>query len=342
VPPARFAAGFRASAAAFLALALSVVSATSARADTRDQIAQLRAEIDRAAEAYFDAERAQNELDAAIAAMEGRLRRVGAGLGRLRTEARDRAVELYTGAGVTANVSDTASALDAARQVAFMASANEHATATIERYAAVQDDYSETLAVLQQRRSEQRQVLADLRARQDALDAALDRARTDLAAEIAAERAAAERARVEALAATATTEGSSATTAGAPGTTDGPSSSQPPTSGEAPTTTTTRPPTTTTNPPPPDNPSVHPHHDDPFLSCVRQRESRGVYTAVNPAGYYGAYQFHPRTWDATAAHAGRLELVGVRPDHAGVFDQDDMAWTLYQWQGSGPWGGHCP
>jgi len=24
-----------------------------------------------------------------------------------------------------------------------------------------------------------------------------------------------------------------------------------------------------------------------------------------------------------------------------VYDQDDMAWNLYQWQGTGPWGGRC-
>lgn len=84
------------------------------------------------------------------------------------------------------------------------------------------------------------------------------------------------------------------------------------------------------------------HHDDPFLSCVRQRESRGNYTVVNPSGpYYGAYQFLASTWNVTAHHAGRLDLVGVLPSNASPADQDEMAWSLYQWQGSGPWGGSC-
>jgi hypothetical protein len=76
--------------------------------------------------------------------------------------------------------------------------------------------------------------------------------------------------------------------------------------------------------------------------CTRARESGGDYTVVSADGlYYGAYQFLLSTWDATAAHAGRMELVGVVPNQASAYDQDDMAWTLYQWQGKGPWGGRC-
>jgi muramidase (phage lysozyme) len=76
------------------------------------------------------------------------------------------------------------------------------------------------------------------------------------------------------------------------------------------------------------------------LACVKQRESGGNYQAVG-AGYYGAYQFAPSTWDATARHAGRLDLVGVRPDRASPADQDAMALHLLQWQGRAPWGGYC-
>ncbi|MGZ8752252.1 MAG: transglycosylase family protein, partial [Acidimicrobiia bacterium] len=82
--------------------------------------------------------------------------------------------------------------------------------------------------------------------------------------------------------------------------------------------------------------------DDPFLSCTRARESRSNYSVVNPSGpYLGAYQFLQSTWNITTQHAGRAELVGVPPNVASVYDQDDMAWTLYQWQGTGPWGGAC-
>ncbi len=81
---------------------------------------------------------------------------------------------------------------------------------------------------------------------------------------------------------------------------------------------------------------------DAFLACVRQRESGGNYGVINPAGpWYGAYQFAASTWNITARHAGRLDLVGVLPSNASPADQDAMAWHLYQWQGSGPWGGSC-
>jgi hypothetical protein len=55
----------------------------------------------------------------------------------------------------------------------------------------------------------------------------------------------------------------------------------------------------------------------------------------------GAYQFLQSTWDSAANHAGRPALIGVRPNTASEYDQDDMAWTTYQWQGTGPWGGAC-
>ena len=82
------------------------------------------------------------------------------------------------------------------------------------------------------------------------------------------------------------------------------------------------------------------HHDDPFLTCVRQRESGGRYTVDSPGGqYHGAYQFLQSTWDSTARHVGRTDLVDVDPHEASPTDQDDMAWALYQWQGSQPWAG---
>lgn len=89
-------------------------------------------------------------------------------------------------------------------------------------------------------------------------------------------------------------------------------------------------------------PGENPHHNDPFLVCTRGIESHGNYQAYNPSGpYMGAYQFTQSTWNSTANHAGRGELVGVDPRNASEYDQDDIAWTLYQWQGKGPWGGRC-
>ena len=87
-------------------------------------------------------------------------------------------------------------------------------------------------------------------------------------------------------------------------------------------------------------PSSSSHHDDPFLTCVRQRESSGNYTAHSPDGrFHGAYQFLQSTWDDTAKHVGRHDLVGVAPHVPSPATQDDMAWALYQWQGPRPWAG---
>ena len=86
----------------------------------------------------------------------------------------------------------------------------------------------------------------------------------------------------------------------------------------------------------------HPQHNNPFLVCTRGIESKGNYQAYNSSGpYYGAYQFDQSTWNGTANHAGRGELVGMDPRNASEYDQDDMAWTLYQWRGKGPWNGRC-
>jgi Transglycosylase-like domain len=89
-------------------------------------------------------------------------------------------------------------------------------------------------------------------------------------------------------------------------------------------------------------PGEHPRHNDPFLVCTRGIESHGNYQAYNASGpYYGAYQFTQGTWNATANNAGRGELVGVDPRNASEYDQDDMAWTLFESRGKAPWGGRC-
>jgi len=87
--------------------------------------------------------------------------------------------------------------------------------------------------------------------------------------------------------------------------------------------------------------TIHAHW---FLICTRSHESSpnpplhdDGYDAVNPSGHYGAYQFSQSTWNSTARHAGRPDLVGVRPDRASVRQQDLLAWTLYRWQGHDPW-----
>lgn len=105
----------------------------------------------------------------------------------------------------------------------------------------------------------------------------------------------------------------------------------------APTTTTTAAPYVAPPPPPPTDGGAW-----AFLACVRQRESGGNYSVVSSNGqWHGAYQFAVSSWNATAQHAGRSDLVGVLPSQASPADQDAMALHLYNWQGKGPWGGYC-
>ena len=71
-----------------------------------------------------------------------------------------------------------------------------------------------------------------------------------------------------------------------------------------------------------------------------QRESRGNYQAVNPSsGAGGAYQFLQSTWNNTARHAGRHDLVGIHPSNVAPGDQDAMAAHLLSWYGPSPWAG---
>jgi hypothetical protein len=56
-------------------------------------------------------------------------------------------------------------------------------------------------------------------------------------------------------------------------------------------------------------------------SSTVQCESGGDYTAVNPAGYYGAYQFDQGTWDAYAPSGYQ----GVNPAEAPPAVQDATA-----------------
>jgi len=91
-------------------------------------------------------------------------------------------------------------------------------------------------------------------------------------------------------------------------------------------------------------PPANPLANDAFLACTRGYESiyAGGYDAVSPGGRYrGAYQFDRVTWNGTARHLRRFDLVGVQPDQAPPAVQDLLAYTLYEWQGAGHWHGRC-
>lgn len=142
-------------------------------------------------------------------------------------------------------------------------------------------------------------------------------------------------------------------------TTEAPVVTTPPTTAAAVTTTTKAPTTTTTAParpkattpttaapapaPPPASSAFNPTASEAsFLACVRYRESRGVYTAVDPTGQFmGAYQIYQGGWDAVARSIGRGDLVGVRPHTAAPIDQDIIALAMLRQYGTKPWGGAC-
>ena len=109
----------------------------------------------------------------------------------------------------------------------------------------------------------------------------------------------------------------------------------------APTTTTT--PAPAPPPPPPTASGGGPSAwEASFLACVRHRESRGVYSAVDPTGQFmGAYQIYQGGWNAVAASIGRSDLVGVPPHRAAPADQDAVALAMLRQYGTSPWGGSC-
>lgn len=87
---------------------------------------------------------------------------------------------------------------------------------------------------------------------------------------------------------------------------------------------------------------VLPQSTESFFSCIKWRESRNNYEAVDPTGkYMGAYQFYQQGWDTFAQRIGRDDLVGVKPNNAAPTDQDAVALAAYNELGSRPWGGHC-
>lgn len=64
-------------------------------------------------------------------------------------------------------------------------------------------------------------------------------------------------------------------------------------------------------------------------ALARLRSCEGGYTSVNPAGYYGAYQFDVRTWNGYAGYSNAAQ--------APPLVQDQKAWETYQRRGWQPW-----
>lgn len=288
-----------------LAVALVAAPAPASGASTRDRIEAVRDAIGDTAQRWFDSQAEVARLDAEIAVLEHHAADAREQARLLAGVASARAVELYMSESASISpLLDGDGALDSARRAELLGRANDDAEEAIDALGAAADELETHLADLEERRDELARATEELTAQEEALDAQLAALRDQAAAEASArtERPSARPA--------STGDGESAATLAAPA-------------------------------PPRPVSGTHPQHDHPFLVCTRERESGGDYTAVNPAGYYGAYQFAPTTWDVTASRAGRLDLVGVLPSRAGVYDQDDLAWVLYQWQGNRPWNGRC-
>ncbi len=335
----RFPAGLtRFTVTRFVALAgiagFLVLPAAGAHATpTTDRVAAIRAAVDRIAARWFQAENDAAQIDARIADTQRKLEAARARVKATATLATARAVELYKTNDTTLNSMFATDALDSARQAELADKANQQSVDDINALTAAVDDLQAQRHELEAQRAHQQEVLHTVAGERAALDAQLSLVRAQANREAAAalrtarDRASQARARAR-LASIVTAPGNDSTAA--------------PTRDVSTTAVVSAAPAPAPAPaPPPSNGRVSAHHDDPFLVCTRTRESSGVYTAVSPSGYYGAYQFSPSTWDTTAVHAGRMDLVGVLPSRASVYDQDEMAWSLYQWQGAGPWGGRC-
>lgn len=300
--------------AAVLATAGRAVAQTAAPgvAEADAEVAALRARADEQAGAYFTALGRLADLQRQADEVEARLPGIDAERARLQGLANQRAVTAYkrSGTGTDLGLIFTAGdPLDAARR-----------SQLLDRLNAADADVVRRLRVTTERLQAQRAQLRDARVQ---AAAALDTVRAQ-GAEIDRLLTDAQNRRDAAVAAATTTTTVAVRTVPTTRLPGGPV--VPPTAppGYVP------------------NPGVHPRHDEPFLVCTRTREASGNYGAVNPAGpYLGAYQFLQSTWNSAANHAGRTGLIGVPPNLASPYDQDDLAWALYEWRGAGPWGGLC-
>jgi hypothetical protein len=308
--------------------ALGLLPAVPAHASTTsDSVASTSQAIDTAAQRWFAAQADSARIDATIADVVRQIAVVQASLDTTRKLATARAVVLYKSAqrGLSSIFGDTA--IDSARRARLVEDANAGGDAAIARLTATVGDLNAQRRNLEAARSQQQNILRLVATERLALDAALASVRTqvrnDATIALAAARDRLTRAQadahVRAFAAVRFTSALAAPT--------GP----PAIAASIPVVVTAA----------PNDGRVSSHHSNPFLVCTRVRESAGHYDAVSPSGYYGAYQFLPSTWDSTAMHSGRRDLVGEVPSRASPFDQDETAWALYQWQGKSPWGGRC-
>ena len=318
--------------ACVLALAIAGAPTWASAQTSSGSLARTRAEIDTTANEWFVAQRQAADLDVQIQTLNKTMALVERHVDKLRTIADAHAVELYESntqalGGMMSDSAMGGDPLELGRRAALIGQANSEDQVAIDQFEAAIADLTARRNEMHAARTAQARLLKVLTDRRHTLDtelaslelgAAHAEARSELAAAIrrqqdAATSQAATRPTVVALTSAAPSTPAPAPVAPAP---------QPA--------------------PPAGSGGVSPYHDQPFLVCTRARESDGNYSVVSAGGaYYGTYQFAPTTWNVTASHVGRLDLIGLLPSRASEFDQDELAWALYQWQGNAPWGGRC-
>jgi peptidoglycan hydrolase CwlO-like protein len=294
-------------------VALVWLPSTAHAQTTQSRIDAANASVEATAQRWFDAQAQSQQIAMSINQVEGQLREARTLVAKVRVVATARAIDVYKGAADSYTGVFGTTAIDSARREQLINSANSKSEDALTALTQAVDTLNARRHDLLAQQAAQRKTLQEIAGERATLDNQLASLRAQLSR-------------------TSVTRTVSVRVA---------SQYAPPTSPSISTVRVVSPTIEPVSSATSTSSGVYPHHDDPFLVCTRMRESTNNYAAVSPAGYYGAYQFLPSTWDVTAIRAGRNDLVGVLPSHASEYDQDELAWTLYLWQGKTPWGGRC-
>jgi hypothetical protein len=294
-------------------VALVGLPSTAHAQTTQSRIDAMNASVEATAQRWFDAQARSQQIAMSINQVEGQLRDARAVVAKVRVVATARAIDVYKGAAENYTGVFGMTAIDSARRALLINSANAKSEDALTALTQAVDTLNGRRRDLLAQQAAQQTTLQEIAGERATLDNQLASLRAQLSLS-AVHRTLS----IHAASQYAPPAAPSFTTVRVLSPTVVPVSS----ASSAPS-------------------GVYPHHDDPFLVCTRMRESTNNYAAVSPSGYYGAYQFLPSTWDVTAIRANRRDLIGVLPSHASEYDQDELAWTLYLWQGKTPWGGRC-
>ena len=297
---------------------------------TQGSIASTRAEIDATANKWFAAQREAADLDVQIATLTKTLTQIEHRVKKVRRVAGDRAVALYESdtqalSGVMGGDVMGGDPLELGRRAALIGQANANGQVAIDELEAAIGDLHARQRELHKAQAAQSATLRDLAGRRRTLDNQLGSLQLAAAGVSDSSHPAAKIRRPDEPATTAPPTRSAVALASQPL----PVAATPAADPSPP-------------PPPAEQQRGQPPSRRTRSSCAHAPARAPATTPWSArAGYYGAYQFAPTTWNVTATHIGRLDLVGASPNQASEYDQDEMAWALYNWQGNSPWGGRC-